>query len=75
MYIGERHDDARTNGRFQASVKFYMALHIDKNENVNSGGRVNPPCASLLAIAMVMQARWLDALRIFLAEAGGQTAV
>lgn len=52
-----------------------MALHIDKNENVNSGGRVNPPCASLLAIATVMQARWLDALRIFLAEAGGQTAV
>ncbi len=75
LYIGERHDDGRTNGRFEASVKFYMALHIDKNENVNSGGAVNPPCASLYALAAIMQARWLYALRIFLAGAGGGTAV
>jgi len=67
FYIGERHDDGRTNGRFVVSVKFYMALHIDKNENVVSGGRVKSPRIYFYASTAVMQARWVDALRIFLA--------
>lgn len=67
LYIGERHDDGRTNGPFVASVKFYMALHIDKNANVASGGRVKSPRVYFFASTAVMQARWVDALRIFLA--------
>jgi hypothetical protein len=42
-------------------------LHIDKTGIVNSGGRVKSPRIYFFASAAVMQARWVDALRIFLA--------